>query len=135
MQAFPFLGFELFQRLYADLKVLADALPIEFAGHASKLDLAVERFVRDAKQGAVGHAKTEPIGGDRRGFHIEGDRARLRQTPNDGWISDLPIAVVHARDRSGAHHPFKLEARKAGDFAHRLLERDLHLRQGWDGHP
>ena len=37
MQALAILGLELFQRLQPDLKVLADALAIEFAGHAGEL--------------------------------------------------------------------------------------------------
>ncbi len=49
MQAFPLLGLKLFQRLQANLKVLADALPVEFAGHASELDFTMKRLVRDAK--------------------------------------------------------------------------------------
>jgi hypothetical protein len=37
MQALPILGLELFQRPQPDLEVLADALAIEFAGHAGEL--------------------------------------------------------------------------------------------------
>jgi hypothetical protein len=37
MQAFPILGLQLFQRLQPDREVLADALAIEFAGHAGEL--------------------------------------------------------------------------------------------------
>src|SRR5688572_31082857 len=40
-------------------------------------------------------------------------------------VADLPVSVVHARDRAGAHHPFQLEAREPGDLADRLLKRDL----------
>jgi hypothetical protein len=61
MQALPFLGFELFQRLQADLEMLADALAVEFAGHAGKLDFTVERLVRDAQQGAVGDAEAQAV--------------------------------------------------------------------------
>jgi hypothetical protein len=37
----------------ADLKMLPNTLPIEFVGHASELDLAMERFIRDAEEGPV----------------------------------------------------------------------------------
>src|SRR6266487_5497284 len=86
MQAFPFLGFELFQRPQADLKMLADPLPVEFAGHTSELDLAVKRLVRDAEQRAVGHAEAKAISGDRCRLHVERDSARLRQASDDGGV-------------------------------------------------
>ena len=37
MQAFPILGLELFQRPQPNLEMLANALTIEFAGHAGEL--------------------------------------------------------------------------------------------------
>src|SRR5262249_48564475 len=55
--------------------------------------------------------------------------ARLRQASNNGAIANLPIAIVYARDRSGAHHTLQLEAPEPGDLADRLLKRDLHLGQ------
>ena len=48
--------------------------------------------------------------------------------------ADFPIAVVDARDRSGAHQPLELEAGKPGDLADRLFERDLHLGKRGDRH-
>src|SRR5450755_37868 len=42
MQAFRFLVLEPLQRRQADLKMLADALAVEFAGHARELDFAVQ---------------------------------------------------------------------------------------------
>jgi hypothetical protein len=51
MQALPFLGFELFQRLQPDFKMLADALPVEVAGHTGKLDFSMKRSIRHAKAG------------------------------------------------------------------------------------
>ena len=50
-------------------------------------------------------------------------------------VADLPVAVVDARDRAGAHHPFQLEAREPGDLADRLFERDLHFGQRRDRRP
>ena len=49
MQAFPILGLELFQRPQPDLEMLADALPIEFAGHAGELYFTMEGLIRDAE--------------------------------------------------------------------------------------
>src|SRR6516165_10482430 len=83
MQAFPFLGFELFQRLQPDLKMLADALPVEVAGHTGELDFTVKRSIRHTKQRAVGHAEAKAVGGDRRRLHVERNSARLRQPSND----------------------------------------------------
>ena len=45
MQALGFLLLEPFERLQADLEMLTDASPVEFAGHAGELDLAVQRLV------------------------------------------------------------------------------------------
>jgi hypothetical protein len=75
MQAFPFLGFELFQRLQTDLQMLADALAVEFAGHAGELDFTVEGLIRDTEQGTVGHAEAEAVGGDCRRLHVERNSA------------------------------------------------------------
>jgi hypothetical protein len=57
MQTFPVLGFELFQRRQADLKMLAYTLPIEFAGHASegrRPDPMARPLVRRTVSAAVG---------------------------------------------------------------------------------
>src|SRR5258708_6848755 len=104
MQALRFLGLELFQRLQADLEMLADALAIEFAGHAGELDFAMEGFIRHAQQRAVGYAEAKAVGGDCCGLHVECDSARLRQASNDGGAANLPIAIVYARDPSGTHN-------------------------------
>src|SRR5258706_6174335 len=96
MQALRFLGFELFQRLQADLKMLADALAVEFASHAGELDFAMEGFIRHAEQRAVGHTEAKPIGGDCRRLHVERNRARLRQASKDGGTPNHPIAIVDA---------------------------------------
>src|SRR6266850_1324386 len=104
MQALRFLGFKLFKRLQADLKMLADALAVEFAGHAGEFDLAMEGFIRHAEQRAVRYAKAKAVGGDRCRLHVECNGARLRQASNDGRTANLPIAIIDARDRSGAHH-------------------------------
>src|SRR5258706_14035781 len=81
MQALRLLGFELFQRLQADLAMLADALAVEFAGHAGELDFAMEGLVRHAQQGAVGSAEAKAVAGDCCRLHVQRDGARRRQAP------------------------------------------------------
>ena len=65
MQAFPFLGLELFQRPQPDLEMLANALAIEFAGHTGELYFTMEGLIRDAEQRAVWYAEAKAVGGDR----------------------------------------------------------------------
>src|SRR5215471_8158472 len=98
MQALRCLGFELLQGLQADLKMLADALPVELAGHAGELDFAMQGFVRDAQQRAVGHAEAKSVSGYCGRLHVERNGARLRQAPDDGAVANFPIAIVDARD-------------------------------------
>ena len=57
------------------------------------------------------------------------------QTADDGRIANLPIAIVHTRDCSGAHHTLQLETRQSCNLADRLFECDLNLGQGRDRHP
>lgn len=135
MQALGFLLLEPLQRPQADLEMLADALPVELAGHACELDLAVQRLVGDAQQRAVGHAEAIAVGGDGRRLHVERDGARLRHAPDHRRAADLPVAIVDAGDRAGAHQPLELEAGHARDFADRLLQRDLHLGERRDRDP
>src|SRR5256885_3732340 len=111
MQALGFLMLEPFERFQADLEMLTDASPVEFAGHAGEFDFAVQRLVGDAQQSAVGNAEAIAVGGNRRGLHVERDGAGLRQSSNDRRATDFPIAIVDAGNRSGAHHP--LEDRKS----------------------
>src|SRR6185295_17729707 len=77
MQALGFLVLEPFERLQADLEMLTDAPPVEFAGHAGELDFAVQRLVGDAQQSAVGDAEAIAVGGDCRRLHVERDSAGL----------------------------------------------------------
>src|SRR3954447_12813929 len=71
MQALGFLELEPLERLQADLEMLTDASPVEFAGHAGELDFAVQRLVGDAQQSPVGDAEAVAVGGNRRGLHVE----------------------------------------------------------------
>ena len=102
MQAFPILGLELFQRLQPDREMLPDALAIEFTSHTGELEFTVEGLIRNPEKGTVWHAEAKAVGSDRCRLHVERDRARLRQASDDGGVTDLPVAVVDARDRSGS---------------------------------
>ena len=93
MQAFPVLGFELFQRRQTDLKMLAYTLPIEFAGHASELDFTVKGLIRHAEQRSVGHAEAKAVTGDRCRLHVECDSASVRQTADDGGIANSQLRL------------------------------------------
>ena len=54
------------QRFDADPQMLADGSLIEGVGLAGQLQLPVQRFVRDAEQGAVGDSEAVALCGDRR---------------------------------------------------------------------
>ena len=68
-------GGKLLHRAYADFEMLAHLRPVERRCHAGKLQLAMERLVRNAQQRSIGHAEAEAVCGDRRRFHVERDRA------------------------------------------------------------
>src|SRR5262245_27929312 len=68
------------ERLQSDLEMLRDRAFIEGIGRARQLDLAVQRFVGDAEQGAVGHAQAIAVGGDGAALHVERDGAREIET-------------------------------------------------------
>jgi uncharacterized protein len=64
-------------RLDADLEVLVHGPLVEGVGRARQLDLAMQRLVGDAEQGAVGHAQPVALRGDGARFHVDRDGARL----------------------------------------------------------
>src|SRR5690606_38174887 len=93
------------ERIEPDVEVLTDALAVELARHPGELDLAVHRLVGDAEQRPVRDPKAEAVRRDRRGFHIERDRARLGELAyRRRMVGQLPVAVVDAAHRAGAHH-------------------------------
>ena len=51
-------------RFQANTQMLAHARGVKGIGHARQFDLAVQWFVGDTEQRAVGHAKAEAVGGD-----------------------------------------------------------------------
>src|SRR3569623_2170865 len=62
-------------RLEADAQVLAHRALVEARGGAGQLDLAVQRLVGDAQQGAVGHAQAIALRRQRGALHVDGDAA------------------------------------------------------------
>src|SRR5664279_1511058 len=94
-------------RANADAQMLVDALAVEMVGHPGQLDLAVQGLVADAEQGSVRDAEAETVRGDGRALHVERDRAALAEAAlgraeRMARRQQLPVAVVGARDRSGA---------------------------------
>src|SRR5882672_9778666 len=94
--------------LEADLQVLLHALAIEGIGHGRELDLAMQRLVGDAQQRAVGHAQAEAVGGDGGALHVDGDGARLVETPVELVVAQLPVAVVGRGYGARAHARLQL---------------------------
>ena len=122
MQLLPLLRFQFIERVEAYLKMLADPSTVEFTSYAGELDLSMQRFVRDAERRAVGHAKAETIRCDGGELHVKRDGARLRQAANGrDVVAELPISVVDAGHRAGAHHPFlaRFEDRRNGQASAR----------------
>lgn len=75
MQSLRLLALEPLERLQPDLKMLADALPIEIVSHAGELYFTMKWFIRNAEQGAVWDTETEAVSGDSCRLHVEGDGA------------------------------------------------------------
>ena len=75
MQPFGRHGGELFHCPQPDLEVLVDLRLVKSRSHAGELELAMQRLVGDAEQGAVGYAEAEAVGGDGGRFHVERDGA------------------------------------------------------------
>ena len=98
-------------RAHADAQVLVDALAVELVGHAGQLDLAVQRLVAHAQQGAVGHAEAEAVGRDGGAFHVERHRAALAEAALRLVAGQqLPVAVVGAGHGAGAHDRLEVGA-------------------------
>ena len=79
VDAFQRGGAEQFHRADSDHQVAPDLGFIEIRCHAGQLEFAVQRFVGDTEQRAVGHPEPEPVRRDGRAFHVERDRARLTE--------------------------------------------------------
>ena len=107
-------------RADADAQVLVHALAVEVVGHAGQLDLAVQRLVAHAQQGAVGHAEAKAVGGDGGAFHVQRHGAVWLKR-RWGWLSgsssQLRLSVL-------ATVPVRMmrlssAASSAGDVGHR----------------
>src|SRR5579872_3598724 len=105
----------------ADLQMFGDGPLVEGVRGAGKLDLAVQRLVRDAEQRAIGHAHAEALGGDGRRFHVDGDGARDVDEAALLRPAQFPVAVVVGYDGAGAQAALQRFAAIAGDLRHRLL--------------
>ena len=78
------------------------ARSIEGAGGAGQLDLAMQRLVGDAEQGAVGHAQSIALRGQRAALHVHRNGARQVDPPPLLRPAQLPVAVVVGDHRAGA---------------------------------
>ena len=136
VEAFGFHLAHLPEGEHADLEVLGDLVLVELRGHAGELELALERLVGHAEEGAVGHPQAKAVGRDRRRLHVEGDGARLGQAAHRlALVLQLPVAVVDRGDGAGAHDALELVALEPGDFRDGRLERLLHFGERRDRHP
>ena len=105
-------------------------------GHAGQLDLAVQRLVAHAKQGAVGHPKTKAVGGNGGAFHVQRHGAALAEAPLRCVVGQqFPIAVVGAGHGAGAHQALELCPLAARDFGHSTFQRHLDFGQCRNRHP
>ena len=104
MKLFQPLLAQSFDRTHADEQMLVDAFAVELVRHPRQLDLAVQWLIAHAKQRAVGHPKTEAVGGNCRALHVQGDRSPLAETAHRRALRpQLPVAIVGAGHRAGAH--------------------------------
>src|SRR5215472_303296 len=90
------------ERGKADLEMLGYSRLIERARRPRKLNLPVQRLVRDAKQRAIGNAQAKSLSGDRAALHVDGNRAREIDAPALLCKAQFPIAVVIGDDGAGA---------------------------------
>ena len=80
--------------------MLVDALAVEAVGHAAQLQLAVERLIGDAEQGAVGDAEAEAVGGDGGGLHVDPHTTDASEIFFE-YVVVLPDAAVSGVDGAG----------------------------------
>src|SRR3546814_9740527 len=84
----------------ADLEVRGDRFLIEAVRLSGQLEFAVERLVADAEEGAIGDAEAVALRGDGGRFHVDADRARLREAQRRIGEAQFPVAVVGGDDRA-----------------------------------
>src|SRR5436190_143978 len=115
------------QRLDTDSQMLADRPLVKGVGLPGQLDLAVERLVGDAEQGAIGHSEAIALRGDGRRFHVDRDRARLVEAQRRESQAELPVAVVGGYDGAGPEPGLEVLRILAGHLDGRGEQRLLNL--------
>src|SRR5690606_28000443 len=99
------------ERPDADLQVLVDPFAVEARRHAGQLQLAMQRLVGDAEEGAVGHPEAKAVRRDGGALHVQRHRpAAIEALDQRGVRLQLPIAVVDRGDGARAHHALELIA-------------------------
>ena len=93
----------------------------------------MQRLVRHAQQGAVGHAEAIALGGDGGAFHVDGDGAALVEAQGRFGIAQLPVPVVGGHDGAGAQAQLDLVARHAADRLGGVVQGALDLGDRGDG--
>src|SRR4051812_46029396 len=109
----------------ADHEMLADGTLIEGIRRPWQLDLAMQRLVGYAQQGAVGHTQAIALSGDRATLHVHRNGAGEIDLPPLLAPAQLPVPVIVGHDRAGSQPALQLVAAFAGDLHSRLLEGDL----------
>src|SRR5687768_1936681 len=124
------LAAELFAGLDPDLEMLGDRALVEAVGLAGKLELAVERLVRDAEQGPVWDAETIALRGECRALHVHADGAAEGEAQRRTREAQLPVAVIGGDDRAGAQAALEFLAGLARHHFGGAGERLLHFGNG-----
>lgn len=117
----------------ADHQMLADGPVVEGIGSARQFDLAMQRLVGDAEQGAIGHAQAITLRRDGPRFHVDGDGARQVDAAALLRPAQFPVAVVIGDDGAGAQPRFELLAAFARHLGGGFLQRHLDFGQRRDG--
>ncbi len=118
----------------ANVEMLSHGRLIERVGRTGQFDLAVQRFIGDAEQRAVGDAKPEALRRDGAALHVDGDGAGEVDATALLGEAQLPISVIVGDDGAGAKALFQGLTRLAGDTLGGVLQRDLDFGQGGDRH-
>ncbi len=106
---------------------------IETVGLARQLNFAVQWFIGDAQQRAVGDAEAIALRGDGGAFHINRHRAAQVKPQRGGGVAQLPVAIVRGDDRAGAQALLNFFARHTAHLFGGVIQRTLDLGDAWDG--
>src|SRR5450830_294317 len=109
------------QRANANLQMLRHPLLIKAVRHARQFDLAVQRLVGYAEQGAVRHPEAEAVRGHGCTLHIQRNRPALAEAQLERtMVAQLPVAIVNRGDRAGTHDALQLITFQLRDAGHRV---------------